>query len=184
MPPYKGPSGLWYHNHNHHGGGGGGGGGGGRSKEGEIYVGNLDFACTHQDIADAFQHIGDIADIHFPTDRETGEPRGFAFVKFSDPSCCDRAVQEMDGHDMNGRQIRVNPSGQSSGGGGGGGYSGGGGGGRRNRGSSGGGQDDAAFQNFGRNNRSDSGGGGGGRSGGGASLACGAGGGAGGIGGE
>jgi hypothetical protein len=103
----------------------GGGGGGGRS--GRLYVGNLNFGTTKAVLWEEFGKFGTISDVHLPTDSETGQVRGFAFVTFSDPMAAETAIVQMDGADVGGRQIRVN-MGDSMGDGGDRGYGGGGGG--------------------------------------------------------
>lgn len=100
--------------------------------ENRLYVGNLPFNATEDDIRDAFSEHGTVQSVNVITDRETGRPRGFAFVEMSTDSEAQTAVDQMDGRDFGGRSLRVNiarPR-ESRGGGGGGGY-GGGGGGRR-----------------------------------------------------
>jgi hypothetical protein len=122
----------------------GGGGGGGRS--GRLFVGNLNFGTTKTVLWEEFGKFGTISDVHLPTDSETGQVRGFAFVTFSDPMAAEMALVQMDGAVVGGRQIRVNMADSKGGGGdrsykGGGGdrgYVGGGGGGK---GGGGGGKD-------------------------------------------
>jgi hypothetical protein len=106
---------------------GGGGGGGGR-----LYVGNLNLGTTATVLRQEFGKFGTISDVHLPTDSETGRVKGFAFVTFSDPMAAETAIVQMDGADVDGRQIRVN-MGDSKGGGGGHGYGVGGGGGKDQR---------------------------------------------------
>jgi Spy/CpxP family protein refolding chaperone len=161
------------------GGGGdsGGGGYGGKSRESndaKLYVGNLSFDTQEDLVRQAFERHGNITDVYFPMERETGRPRGFAFVTYDTPEAAATAIQEMDGFTLEGRQIRVNLSDSGGGGGGGGGgYSRGGGGGRSYGGGGGGSyggggggysQDDGAFANFGSNRGRDRDGGGGGGS--------------------
>jgi RNA recognition motif-containing protein len=87
-----------------------------------------------------FSQHGTVESVSLPTDRETGRPRGFGFVEMSQADAA-RAIQSLNGHDMGGRQLRVNEAQDKprSGGGGGGGRPGGGGGGFRGGGNSGGG---------------------------------------------
>ena len=116
----------------------------------KIFVGNLDFKTTRDEIQTLFSQIGEIRDIFLPNDRDTGRPRGFAFVEYANDEDAAKAIQKFDRYEMNGRALRVNaaesrPSGGGGGrpsfggGGGGGGYGGGGGGGDRGPGGGGGG---------------------------------------------
>jgi activating signal cointegrator complex subunit 3 len=112
------------------GGGGKGGGGKGGNTTGKLYVGNLSFETDKGSLRKEFSKFGHITDVYLPTDRETGQTRGFGFVTFKDPANAATAIEQLNGKDLDGRSIRVNlsDSGGDSGGGGGGGYSGGGGG--------------------------------------------------------
>jgi len=106
-----------------------------------IYVGNLPFSATEDQLRDLFAAHGNVISVALPTDRESGRPRGFAFIEMDD-SAADAAVQTLDGSDFGGRNLRVNearPRSGGGGGGGGGGYGGGGGGGRGGGGYGGGG---------------------------------------------
>ena len=110
----------------------------------KIYVGNLPFSASEADVRTLFSAHGTVESVSLPTDRETGRPRGFGFVEMSQADAA-RAIQSLNGHDMGGRQLRVNEAqdkprtggGGRPGGGGGGGFrggnSGGGGGGGRDR---------------------------------------------------
>lgn len=106
-----------------------------------IFVGNLSFNTSEQDIRSLFEAYGTVDRVSVVTDRDTGQPRGFAFVEMSNNSEGDQAIAAMNGHEVGGRALNVNearPKGEGGGGGrgGGGGYRGGGGG---NRSGSGGG---------------------------------------------
>jgi len=92
-----------------------------------IYVGNLNFNTTQDTIEAEFGQFGTIEDIHVPTDRMSGRPRGFAFVTMPD-SAAQEAMEAMDGVDLEGRTLTVNEARPRGGGGGGGGGNGGGGG--------------------------------------------------------
>jgi RNA recognition motif-containing protein len=96
-----------------------------------LYVGNLSFNATADSVRSAFQEFGTVTDVHLVSDRETGRSRGFAFVTMSTPEEGAKAMQSMDGQNLDGRPLRVNEAEQRQqrGGGGGGGYGGGGGGG-------------------------------------------------------
>lgn len=108
----------------------------------KMYVGNLPFSATQDDVQELFSQHGTVTDIHLPMDRETGRPRGFAFVTMSSKEEMDAAIKQLDGEDFQGRGLRVNearPREEGGNRGGGGGYGGGGGGGRGGYGGGGGG---------------------------------------------
>jgi cold-inducible RNA-binding protein len=100
----------------------------------KIYVGNLPFSATEAEVRSIFSQHGTVESVTLPTDRETGRPRGFGFVEMSQADAS-RAIQNLNGHEMGGRALRVNEAQdkpRTGGGGrpgGGGGYRGGGGGG-------------------------------------------------------
>jgi RNA recognition motif-containing protein len=109
-----------------------------------LYVGNLSFHTSADTIRAAFEASGEVTDVHVVTDRETGQPRGFAFVTMGSGQAATKAIAEMNGAMLEGRNLRVNEAEerQNRGGGGGGfggGGFGGGGGGRRDGGGGGGG---------------------------------------------
>jgi cold-inducible RNA-binding protein len=111
----------------------------------KVFVGNLDFNTTKDEVQSLFSQIGEIKDVFLPMDRESGRPRGFAFVEFASDEDAAKAIEKFNGHELGGRALRVNAAedrprtggpgggggrGRSFGGGGGGGnYAGGGGGG-------------------------------------------------------
>jgi RNA recognition motif-containing protein len=72
-----------------------------------IYVGNLSFRATEEDIRDVFGQYGDVRRVSLPVDRETGRMRGFAFIEMLDDSSEDRAIAELDGAEWLGRPLRV-----------------------------------------------------------------------------
>ena len=103
----------------------------------KLYVGNLSFNTTDTDLKSMFGEIGTVESTNIIQDRETGRSRGFAFVEMSNQSDGENAIQQLNGKEVDGRQLKVNeakPQEQRSGGGGG--YGGGGGGGSRGGGSS------------------------------------------------
>ena len=104
----------------------------------KIYVGNLPFTASEADVRTLFSQHGTVESVSLPTDRETGRPRGFGFVEMSQADAA-RAIQGLNGHEMGGRQLRVNEAQDKPRTGGGGGRPGGGGGGFRGGGNSGGG---------------------------------------------
>jgi RNA recognition motif-containing protein len=94
-----------------------------------LFVGNLSFSTSQQTIEAAFSAAGEVREVALPTDRETGRPRGFAFVTMADAQAAQNAIQQLNGTELDGRQIRVDIAQERQGGGGGGGFRGGGGGG-------------------------------------------------------
>ena len=94
-----------------------------------IYVGNLPFSSSEEDVRELFETYGSVVSVGLPTDRETGRPRGFGFVEMSNEDAT-KAINALDGHDWGGRTLRVNearPRGERGPGDGGGGGGGGGG---------------------------------------------------------
>lgn len=90
----------------------------------KIYVGNLPFSATEDEIRKLFAAHGTVESVSLPTDRETGRPRGFGFVEMSQADAS-RAIQNVNGVDMGGRALKVNEAQDKPRGGGGGGRSGG-----------------------------------------------------------
>jgi RNA recognition motif-containing protein len=95
-----------------------------------IYVGNLPFSTTEQDLQQMFGQHGQVSRASIVMDRETGRSRGFGFVEMPNDAEGQAAIAALNGKDMNGRGLTVNVAKPREGGGGGGGR-GGGGGGRR-----------------------------------------------------
>ncbi len=86
-----------------------------------LYVGNLAFAATADDLRDLFSEFGDVTSADVITDRDTGRSRGFGFVEMADGG--DTAIDSLNGKDVQGRPLTVNeakPREQRRGGGGGG----------------------------------------------------------------
>jgi RNA recognition motif-containing protein len=73
-----------------------------------IYVGNLSYQATEDDLSSVFAEYGTVKRVVLPTDRETGRMRGFAFVEMSEDAQEDAAISELDGAEWMGRQLRVN----------------------------------------------------------------------------
>lgn len=89
-----------------------------------IYVGNLSYQATQEDLSEVFTDYGKVKRVQLPTDRETGRMRGFAFVDMEDEAQEDAAIEALDGAEWMGRDLKVNkakPREERSGGGGGGG---------------------------------------------------------------
>ena len=104
-----------------------------------LFVGNLSFKTTQDELLAAFSQFGNVERVNIVTDRETGQPRGFAFVEMTERRDAETAISQLNGADLNGRTMNVNearpkPDGSRQGGGGfGGNRGGGGGGGNRSR---------------------------------------------------
>ena len=96
-----------------------------------IYVGNLSYQTTQDDLKALFEQHGEVGDLHVPTDRETGRARGFAFVEMANDQQAQAAIDALNGTELGGRELAVNKarerteSPRRSGGGGGGGGRGG-----------------------------------------------------------
>ena len=98
----------------------------------KLYVGNISFDTTQQDLEALFSEIGTVTSTNLIEDRETGRPRGFGFVEMSSKEEGEKAIAQLNGKEVDGRELKVNeakPQERRSGGGGGGrgGYGGGGG---------------------------------------------------------
>ena len=110
----------------------------------KLFVGNLSFNTTENDLQDAFAAFGTVTEANLMMDRSTNRPRGFGFVTMSSAEEAQKAIDGLNGKEMDGRALTVNVAkpreertggggGRREYGGGGGGYGGGGGGGGRNR---------------------------------------------------
>src|ERR1700690_898116 len=114
-----------------------------------IYVGNLTFDATEDQVRGLFEAYGPVDKVSIVTDRDTGQPRGFAFVEMTDEDSAGKAMEALNGTNLGGRNLTVNEARpktdrprREGGGGGRGGFGrsgGGGGGGGRGRSGSGGG---------------------------------------------
>jgi cold-inducible RNA-binding protein len=97
----------------------------------KIYVGNMSFNTSEDELRDLFSQYGAVADVAVISDRETGRPRGFGFVTMDNDAEANAAIAALNGQEVGGRTLTVNeakPKAPSGGGGGRGGYGGGGGG--------------------------------------------------------
>lgn len=74
----------------------------------KVFVGNLDFHTTSDEISTLFAEIGPIREVFLPLDRETRRPRGFAFVEFENEDDAAKAIERFNGHELGGRPLRVN----------------------------------------------------------------------------
>ena len=109
----------------------------------KLFVGNLSFKTTENDLQDAFAACGTVVETNIMMDRMTGRPRGFAFVSMSTPEEAQKAIDELHGKEFDGRALTVNvarPREERPPGGGGGGGRGGDRGPRREYGGGGGGR--------------------------------------------
>ncbi|HVZ74032.1 MAG TPA: RNA-binding protein [Polyangia bacterium] len=73
-----------------------------------LFVGNLSFNTNEDDLRDLFGQSGTVVDVKVVTDRETGRPRGFAFVEMSSQSEATQAIEQVNGRELGGRTLRVN----------------------------------------------------------------------------
>jgi cold-inducible RNA-binding protein len=109
-----------------------------------IFVGNLSFQTTQDELHSAFAQYGNVDRVNIVTDRDTGQARGFAFVEMPDQREAETAISQLNGAELNGRAMNVNEARPKPAGGGGGGFGGGrgrgAGGGGGNRGGGGGGR--------------------------------------------
>jgi len=92
----------------------------------KIFVGNLSFQTTQEDLLATFSQFGSVEQVSIVTDRDTGQPRGFAFVEMTNPQEAQTAIAQLNGAELNGRTLNVNearpkPSGSAGRGGFGGG---------------------------------------------------------------
>jgi RNA recognition motif-containing protein len=116
-----------------------------------LYVGNLSYGVTEADLREVFAEAGDVVDVKVVLDRDTGRPRGFAFVELASDGEATRAIEQLNGRELQGRAMNISEARERTGGGGGGGggfgggrssgYGGGGGGGGDYGGGGGGGRD-------------------------------------------
>ena len=90
-----------------------------------LYVGNLSYNTTSESLREAFAAHDEVSDVHVVMDRDTGRPRGFAFVTMGSPQGAQKAIAAMNGAMLDGRSLRVNEAEERRGGGGGGGGGGG-----------------------------------------------------------
>jgi cold-inducible RNA-binding protein len=74
----------------------------------KVFVGNLSFDTTREEIEALFAPLGEIAEIVIPTDRDSGRPRGFAFVTYASAEHAAQAIAQLDGRELGGRNLRVN----------------------------------------------------------------------------
>lgn len=107
-------------------------------QQNKLYVGNFPYSVDEAQLRNLFSAYGDITDVALIMDRETGRPKGFAFITFATQAAAEKAL-ELNGRDLGGRPLKVNVAMEREGGRGGSGGRGGGGGGRGGYGGGGGG---------------------------------------------
>jgi RNA recognition motif-containing protein len=73
-----------------------------------VYIGNLSYDVTEEDLKSVFAEYGTVRRVQIPTDRETGRPRGFAFVEMDNDSEEEAAIEALDGAEWMGRDLKVN----------------------------------------------------------------------------
>jgi len=83
-----------------------------------LYVGNLSFSTSRESLEAMFASVGQVREVAMPTDRETGQPRGFAFVTMGSAGEANNAISQLNGAMLDGRQLRVNEAQERSSGGG------------------------------------------------------------------
>ena len=76
----------------------------------KVFVGNLSFDTTREELEGLFAPLGELTDVFVPLDRSSGRPRGFAFVTFASKDHAAEAVAKLDGVELRGRNLRVNPA--------------------------------------------------------------------------
>jgi len=91
----------------------------------KLYVGNLPFSVTEDELREIFERHGRVDSVNVITDRETGRPRGFGFVEMAEASAATDAIRALDGTQLGGRALKVNEAQDKRAGGGGGGGGGG-----------------------------------------------------------
>lgn len=87
-----------------------------------LYIGNLPYSVSENDLRRLFSQAGTVESVALPLDRETGRPRGFGFVQMADDADADNAINQFNGYNLEGRQLRVNVAQEREMRGGGGGY--------------------------------------------------------------
>lgn len=127
----------------------------------KLYIGNLSYQTTEDDLRSHFEQAGDVTSCDLILDKFTSKSRGFAFVEMGSQEGADKATSELNGQELDGRALVVNEArpreDRGPRGGGGGGYGGGGGGGFRSRGGGGGGGGGKGSRRGIRNDRRDGG---------------------------
>ena len=74
----------------------------------KIFVGNLSFQTTQEELLTTFSQFGNVEQVNIVTDRDTGQPRGFAFVEMTNAQDAQKAIAQLNGAELNGRPLNVN----------------------------------------------------------------------------
>lgn len=74
----------------------------------KVFVGNLSYYTTEAQLADLLAEAGQVVDVYLPSDRNTGRPRGFAFVEFSSPAEAEACIEKFNEHELEGRKLNIN----------------------------------------------------------------------------
>lgn len=93
----------------------------------KLYVGNLSFQTSNDELQELFATVGTVESANVVEDRDTGRSRGFGFVEMASQAEGEKAIEELNGKEVNGRELKVNEARPRENRGGGGGYGGGGG---------------------------------------------------------
>lgn len=80
----------------------------------DCFVGNLSYNTTEDNLREVFKRVGEVIGIRICTDRETGRPKGYAFIEYADAATALSAIRNLDGTDFHGRKLRVSYSNNSS----------------------------------------------------------------------
>lgn len=80
----------------------------------DVFVGNLTFNCTEEQLHDVFSFVGPVKNIRILSDKESGRPKGFAFIEYMDANTALAAIRRLDGTEMNGRKLKVSYSNNSN----------------------------------------------------------------------
>jgi cold-inducible RNA-binding protein len=78
----------------------------------KVFVGNLSFETTDTELREMFSAAGEVVNVSIPTDRMGGRPRGFAFVEFASPEHATAAIEQFNGKELRGRNLRVDAAGE------------------------------------------------------------------------
>lgn len=73
-----------------------------------IFIGNLNYSTTSRELTELLETVGEVADLYLPNDRATGRPRGFAFAEMGSPEDAEAAIEQLNGKELGGRELRIN----------------------------------------------------------------------------
>jgi cleavage stimulation factor subunit 2 len=80
----------------------------------DVFVGNLSYNTTAENLLEIFSKVGTVAGVRVVTDKDTGRPRGFAFIEYDDAATALSAIRNLDGYDFNGRKVISSSSNNSN----------------------------------------------------------------------